>query len=258
MKKSILMLSALCLLIVVSCKKNNKTDDQVSDCLLTENTYVDDAFGVENVSTLYSYDANGRMIGMKFRIGGVTENDECLFTYSTTQIVKVQKEGGDLFTTIYKLNDKGQIISEQYDNDSSVGTYIYNADGYLVEVKYGNMISRKYRYTNGNLTRVDNTNGSYVDYTYNTELAANTGLFSKYHFNEARYTLDSPLKKYLGKQSKNLVSKVRYNSTLHDIGDDAYAETFTYEKDAKGNIIKIRVVVNQNYKYTVSSKYSCK
>lgn len=264
MKKSILMLSVLCLLIVASCKKDKKTDDQVAECLLTESSYVDEASG-ENETILYSYDADGRVIGMKFKKGGVIENDEYLFTYSKTQIVKVKKNQTGSITTIYKLNDKGQIVSEQYGNDSYVTIFTYDVDGYLVESKYGsiddaNMLSTKYRYTNGNLTRVDYGNGSYIDYTYSTEIATNTGFAAKNYFYRARFTINSPLKNYFGKQSKNLVSKGRYYYGLYDTGDDAYAyvETNTYEKDAKRNIIKISSVSNQNYKYTVSSKYSCK
>ncbi|TCC98657.1 DUF4595 domain-containing protein [Pedobacter hiemivivus] len=249
MKKSILMLSALCMLIVASCKKD-KTDDKVADCLLTESTYTGEDGHTRN--SIFTYNTEGKVIKVKGGEGGPNDDLEVTYTYSNSKIIEVQTQHGQSFTITYTLDGQGRIV-HQTNEQGYVDTYIYNAEGYLVEIQGYNAdataaYNSKYSYTNGNLTSIDSGNSYTINYIYGAELANDNFV------NEEEFPFDNVLRKFFGKTSKNLVSKLVETSG----SGNPFEETYTYEKDANGNITKVSALSNDGDSYTMVSKYTCK
>lgn len=239
------MLSALCLLIVASCKKDEKTDDQAPDCLITESTKTSSMGKTEKA--LITYNADGKVSNVKFTEGNNAY--EMNYTYSNLQIKTVETDGDDTYTTIYSLDAQGRIVSRAYDGGDPV-IYTYNADGYLSEINEWGIIITKYSYTNGNLT-TESKGNLIKTYTYGKE--PSKGNF----FHEGGIAYESLLVNYFGKRSMYLPSKC--TNTYNYARNAAEEELYTYEKDANGNITKVSFSrTNDDYSYVVSSKYNCK
>jgi len=242
MNKSLLTLSAVCLLIVASCKKDKGTEpeEQSKTCQLTESSFI--ATGGDTEKATFAYDEQGRVKTVTYSDGSTDS-----YSYSTTQIVLTAS--GNVVTT-YKLDGNGRITSESYNDDPSKINYTYNNNGYLAEeteVFSSSTSTTKYTYTGENLTLVDFGTEKIV-VSYSTETA--TANFFTETDDDLPASVNGVLKSYFGKPSKNLVSKATY--------DGGYAESYTYEKDANGNLTKISVNATGGQGYILTNKYSCK
>lgn len=246
------MLSAACLLIVASCKKDNKTDDdQANDCQLTESVYTEP--GDDTQTSAFTYNAEGKVTKVKVTEEDVNDNYEITYTYSGSKITAVDKDRDGSTTSTYNLDAKGRIASETYGNGQYTRTYTYNTEGYIVEHQVSNVEGtykevRKYNYTNGNLTSIVYGNGATDNLIYGTELAKDNFV------SEREFVFDSPLRSLYGKTSKNLIAKFVESPGSGGV----YEEAYTYEKDAKGNITKVSVLSNDGDSYMITSKYNCK
>lgn len=241
------MLSAVCLLIVASCKKTPSTpeNERQTTCQLTEVTWSNDP-----AKTLYVYDDNGKVSSSKFDDNAYNES----YTYSTNQIVRVVKDWNNPtgWTYKYDLDAKGRIIKETYNTNGqtnfNITEYTYNSDGYMTEKKVVNGAKTTFNYTDGNLTTYNDGSGA-VTITYGTDVAQ----INFYHDYVPRGLPDfyeTPLQSYYGKLSKNLPSKVTYSN-----GDYV---NFTYEKDHIGNITRVNVTSKNGYSFYSTYSYTCK
>jgi len=242
MNKSLLTLSAVCLLMVASCKKDKgtETEEQQKTCQLTESTFT--STGGDSEKATFTYDDKSRVKQITYSDGSIDS-----YVYSDTQIILTAS--GNVVTT-YKLDANGRITSESYNDNASKFNYTYNNDGYLIEeaeVVGVNTSKTKYTYTNGNLTLVD-FGTEKVTVSYNSEPA--TSNFFTDTDDDLPNSINGVLKNYFGKPSKNLVSKAIY--------DGGYAESYSYEKDADGNLSKISVTATGGQGYILSNKFSCK
>lgn len=243
------MLSAACLLIVTSCKKDDKANyNAKGGCLIMESFLVQ---GDNIKKTTYTYNTEGEITNVKNQ----DEDQETIYTYSDSKISQVIKDRNFSATITYDLDVNGRIVSENYPGNYS-RTFTYNDQGYLIETQRtinGNpsKIITKFSYTKGNLTSVNY--GTYtVDYTYN-EYLANDNFYSK-----SDYIGGIALKKHFGRTSKNLVSKYIDNYGKGTSSFRGYEEIYTYERDVFGNVAKVSVASNDNFNYAITAKYNCK
>ena len=253
MNKQLLMLSAVALLVVASCKKtlNDKDKSKEETCSLKEMITTYD--GSDDLKTVYKYDDQGRVTQMQYADDNYAEN----YTYSATQIKEVINDGSDVITTTFQLDATGKIVSAStkypasmsyYDSTSE---YIYNAEGYLGELKRtttgvnGTTTSSKYTYANGNLTSIKSASSTTIITYTNEEIPSN-------------FYLDLPngyplfathaLKKYFGKVSKNMILKVTWQSGF---------ESYSYEKDAKGQVNKVTSTYDDGTEEVSAITYNC-
>ena len=251
MKKTLLLLT-IPLMIVASCKKDDddkQPEKNPNACLLTESTYTAKRTGVGQVGkTTYTYDNKGRINTLKWNAANDPYVDE--YTYSNDQIT-VKRNNGVIIT--YKLDASGKIIKANYTDSRKETNYTYNTDGYLIQEVSTDGSSTKYAYTDGNLTSdayTDNnpTYSHTATIQYNNDAAKNNFIDEQLvnwlpqHYNKA-------LRAYFGKASKNLPSK--------SFDSNGFYENYTYEKDAKGNIVKFTTTDTHEFGYVLDMKYNC-
>ena len=247
------MLSAVTLLIVASCKKTLNDNDKSKEetCSLKEITTTYD--GSDDLKTVYKYDDQGRVTQMQYADDNYSEN----YTYSATQIKEVINDGSDVITTTFQLDATGKIVSgstkypasmSYYDSTSE---YIYNSEGYLAEWKRtttganATITSSKYTYTSGNLASIKN-GSSTTTITYTSEETPPNFYFDLP--NGYPFFATHALKKYFGKVSKNLMSKITWESGF---------ESYSYEKEAKGQISKVTSTYDDGTVEVSAITYDC-
>lgn len=256
MKKNLILMLSAALITVSSCKKDKKNDPiidptvDVPACLTTKTTFK--YFGGESVLN-FTYDNSGRVILEKTPVDGF----ETSYTYTNNQIVKVAKEpNSQTFTHTYNLDASGKVITATATDYKA--EYTYNSDNYLIEIKETYTLpnktiieDKKFSYTDGNLTSIKSDDET-ATLTYGTALAkANFLSPVESVFAEE---LTGPLRKYFGKTSKNLITKISYS-------DSATYQTWSYESDNKQNITKVTgvsVPADPNLAFTATAAYTCK
>ena len=237
MKSLQLVIFAACMLLTISCKKEQNATDIVpitpvlsKKMTKTASVYSD---GTQESQT-FSYDAKDRLTTY------ADDDDISTFDYTTPNKLFVTrvKKGATTTNLLYDcdLDDKGRITKmiTKYPNGQKAGEnqYVYNADGYVIrnkgifptysfqfdfEIVGGNVISSK-RYDADVLV-------STTQYTYNT---------SKINTLSWRHTgyWSGPL---FGEKSKNLWTE--YKITKLD-GTVSWHVKADYESDAQGYIVK--------------------
>lgn len=217
-------------------------------CVLTEASYV--LAGAEVSRYFYRYESNGRLKSMLMKYGNTDLN--IYYAYSELKIVQTEVDAHGESVVIYDLDPQGRIIKES--NGILRREYVYSADGYLIETRdiigTSAVKSIKYHYTHGNLTRIE-----YPDRS--VELSYNSSLIPSNFDHEVAYPNDRRLTAFLGKRSKNLISKAV--TMYYDLaGEDAtYTESFDYTLDVKGNILQLRVSGREEKRYEINFRYSC-
>ncbi|WGQ11983.1 hypothetical protein QG516_10065 [Pedobacter gandavensis] len=247
MKKSILMLSVAGLLIVASCKKDNKAVSE-NVCLITESTYKEPAKDPE--TSFYTYDAESRLTNVRYvQKNGYNHTKD--YTYSDLEIIEEEKYSNSTYVNKYTLDAMGRIVKETY--PYSVVLYVYNLDGYLIEIKrssssYPLKTISKYAYTDGNLTSVEFEDDYTVNFTYTNESARDN------FYSEIEFPNNNLLRGRYGKTSKNLVAV----ATQIKKGVVAYSASYAYKKDAAGNVILATAIGSDGKTYAINSTYNCK
>ncbi|RAJ26337.1 DUF4595 domain-containing protein [Pedobacter cryoconitis] len=247
--------------IISSCKKE-KPPLKAESCFLTQSNHqigYDYYFPADKT---FESDDQGRVIKMISKYAPLKESS-ATFTYSNSQIIETfTNTGGSKFTKIYKLDNQGRIVeSNNYSGEFQL-YYSYNKDGYLSKINYfvRNQLaySRELVYTGGNLTKVIETekNGivlpdGNITIEYN-DMGFKENFFIAYEYIPPGDDVSPVVLKYMGKSSKNLVSKI--------IASPKNINIYTYELDKKGNIIKLyHLNPGSANTYTPSSfSYNCK
>lgn len=251
MKKSILTLSAALLLLVASCSKNNEIPkEETKTCRQTEAKFND------GTVFQYTYDDKGRVSTWKQLWEG-GEIETVTYQYSASEIIETVK-GEKTNVTKHTLNASGNITksstADGYDGQTYITDYTYDANGYLTQIKESNSTAVTLGYTNGNLTSISNQQVTYT-ITYGNETY--NGGFFRYNTNDTfPEELETPLFSYFGKRSKALPIK-----SVVNWGGMENTESYTYEKDANGNIVKfvnsVKASTNTSYSNTIQYTYNC-
>jgi hypothetical protein len=210
-----------------------------------------------SVSTKFTYDTQGRMIGLEdgdimasLQFNGANTALLVIFdkaTHSNTSNGHLTLDGLGRATQLemdYTIKPSG--------NDTIYFKYEYNTDGYLsrVTTSYKNspqVSEETMEYANGNLTKenlyADGKLGEYILFTYSS-LEDKTGLNTNFSF----YT-----NSLAGKRNKNLVAK----SVIYDgAGNKQFENQYDSELDPDGYLAKrtshyvnTGFVEHQTYKY---------
>nr|WP_121272807.1 DUF4595 domain-containing protein [Pedobacter schmidteae] len=247
MNKSILMLSAACMLIVASCSKNKTEPEQENTCKVKLVEHI------HNGSTdkyYYSYDSEGRITRVDYGTAQSTEYET--FTYANNKVTW-KGVGGD--TEVYNLDASGKVTSANQGND--VLNFKYNTDGQLIEAAIGTD-KQTLTYLNGNLSTSAYNTKAWVNITYGSAEGSNNIIYGwlfgeVLDFDEIGYRVTP----YIGKLSKNLPSKI-----IYEPGVNQTTVNFTYANDATGKLMSAKMVsssgtsntYNEEYKFT----YECK
>lgn len=266
MKRNLLTLSAVCLLLIVSCKKKSaKEDERKLPCQMTSVTGKSSNNGEPTSSTdTYSYDDKGRIIKIKDNSGY-----EINYSFSSSQIIEESPlYGTSSYKKNYQLDASGKIVSAnmKYSLDGSDAyysiKYLYNSEGYLSEMHQtdkgttgtyeGTTDLDKYNYTNGNLTSIlriyagqlGNTRTIAISYT--NELAPSNFVTA---YDREILNIEI-LKAYFGKTSKNLISKI-------DDDRKSAVSLYTYQKNSEGNVNQMTKTVRSNV-ITNEFTYNCR
>lgn len=248
MKKQILMLSALAMFMITSCSKSkDEPKEEMVVCQLTQASLSGNG---ETITHSYEF-KDGKITFVKAASDKVSHPLNYSYNHTSTSI----SEG----ETMYTLDAQGRITSES--GPENIGrynkTYVYNNDGYLIEVKKDNTNDiTKFTWTNGNLTKIEevvNYDGTaYSDitfYDYSSDIRP-TNFYADVPDMPVVYNY---IFKFMGKQTKNLVSKERY-----EIGTTG--NMFIYGFDSNKNVTSMTDkdetsgFVNGAYEF----KYSCK
>lgn len=243
------MLSALALFMVTSCSKSKDepVQEQSKSCKQTETKFSD------GTVFQYTYDDKGRVVTWKQIWSGGSTTETITYQYSANEIVETEK-GDYTNVTKHTLNASGNITSSSttsgYDSSVSATTYTYDANGYLIQIKNGNLSPLTLHYTNGNLTSINNQQ---VTYTITYGADTYSGGFFRYNTNDTfPEEIETPLFSYYGKRSKSLPTKAVVNW-----GRTETTESYTYEKDAIGNITKfVNNAMNGNASYVNTMQYT--
>ena len=247
MNKSILMLSAACMLIVASCSKNKTEPEQETTCKVkvVEHTYKDGNADVTD-KYYYSYDSDGRITRVDYGTAQSTEYET--FTYGSNKVTW-KGVGGD--TEVYNLDANGRITSANQGSD--LLNFKYNTDGQLIEAGIGTD-KQTLIYLNGNLSTSAYNNQAWVNITYGNAEASNNVVYGwlfgeVLDFDEIGYRV-AP---YIGKLSKNLPSKIVYEP-----GANQTVVDFTYTNDATGKLTSAKMVSTGGYASEYRFTYECK
>lgn len=247
MNKSILMLSAACMLIVASCSKNKTEPEQETTCKVKLVEHVHNG-GTDKY--YYSYDSEGRITRVDYGTAQSTEFET--FTYASNTVT--WNGGGD--TEVYNLDANGRVTSANQGSD--VLNFKYNTEGQLIETGIGSDIET-FTYLNGNLSTANYGSSPWSIFTYGSEFSSNAIVYSWVYqdkfldFDE----ISGRVIPFIGKKSNNLPNKIITNP-----GVDQTTNDYTYIKDATGNITSVQVAITEapNVKSTEIYRftYDCK
>lgn len=153
----------------------------------------------------YSYDDQYRLVEVK-------QDDSVVATFRYNDLSVIQTNGA--YTTVYALNTDGYVTSANF-SYLTLTTFYYGAIGYADYTEQSGIRSN-YTWSGENLVSV-----------YGSDTVVYTYLSDKFTTIGNEYTGQA----FLGKDSKNLVSTITYNT-------NAATVTFTYEYDGQGRVTK--------------------
>lgn len=225
----------MALFVVASCSKSEEEPKtETESCQLTQASVTS---GGETITNIYQYDGGGKITTVNSSSvfnNGTPNTSTYAFTYTADSFSDGDKT--------YALDAMGRIKSStryyKVNNINYIATfnYTYNSDGYITEVKNSSTNEvTKFTWTAGNLTKVEDSymvggvlSTNVQIYDYSTEVKPD-------NFYSDVPDLPVPntyIFKFMGKQSKNLISKVRYEG-------GSTAEILSYGKDSNGNITSL-------------------
>jgi len=265
MKRNLLTL--VLLFAFLSCKKSsntkNKDEEQSFKGCLIESATIKNQYSDER--WIYTYDDKGRVIKETYSISptyGTQFHSFTNYEYTTKKISfygeVVAASGKDAYNGYYELDDKGRII-KSFNDDGSVDLIItYNANGYIATVDVAGEDFTSYTYFDGYLIKAE-TKRKYLntiiteDFGYGVESLKNEQFDAKY-FSYPGLNLPIQLAKYLGKNSKSVISKkIATRIQDNDNTKYMYIDNYTFKKDSDGNLIS----QTRDHSFSSSSCYSC-
>ena len=236
-----LWLCATLILVLSSCKKDDKSPEQQSSCQLTSI----ESFG-QYVS--FAYDENGRVA----EVGGDLDH---VLTYESGRILIT--EGN--YTNSYRLNADGLVVESTLYNERGqpfTGIYTYE-DGYLKEIEYDGETEYHatitFEYENGNISNIIHRDEfieepSYIPVTYQNDqdyapyslLAADDALV---FWGQEILLYEQG---YMGKVIKNRIETTEVDELV-------------YTEDDRGNVVGIEniTVVDEDSPRFFNYEYSC-
>ncbi|RQO70623.1 hypothetical protein DBR43_21735 [Pedobacter sp. KBW06] len=256
MKRTLILTLCSAILAVSSCKKKDEIiviiDPPVpAPCQMIKTNLSSNLFQLSDVLT---YDDKGRVVKTLS-----SDKNEVTYAYSSTNITQTLGKS-QTFNINYVLDDKGRVGQENISETDKI-VYVYNTDGYLSEVKdigkQGENYSMVYSYTNGNLTKIEKKGGtpdptSTINISYGADIAVSNFFIPS--ISDLPESMTGVLSRYFGKPSKNLPTKITRTLPGRSL-------IFSYEKDAKGNVIKFTNTTSAPYEsqsFTSTAEYSCK
>jgi YD repeat-containing protein len=254
MKRLTTMIIPLVLLAaVLSFKSDMKGMQELKDsCILAESSLSFSKKPTEKWT--YIYDSQGRLISKR----SATE-ESFTFSYTANEIIEEAEyyDSGkkNKIKFNHKLDDKGRIISSVTPGVSS--EYTYNNDGYLAVKKTSNsmtsttfQITEKFVIIDGDLISRIVIDDEGTDTTFFTPSTYSSPVNFHYFSKRLPFELTYDFNHYYGKALKNLIIEAK-RSGLSPV-------FYTYQKDAKGNIIQATSNTdNEKEKESVSYKYRC-
>lgn len=274
---SLLMLSAV--LMLGSCSKSNDDSKPKEETCRVESIQNVSDKGTFNWSKSYTYDEKGRMKTSDYKeeYNGELVGYIEAFTYQSDKIIVEADSDNEL----YNLDASGRIASITFEEGST--NFSYNSEGYLSKITSSYNYSKPYTetstltYSNGNLIKIvtiSESSGSTLiervsNITYTNE-SVKVGLVqdivTDHLFELAHDGISENIAGFLGKRSKNLISKV--DMLEKGYGDESnHTTTYTYQKDTENNIKSMKEVsksfyddVNKDtsYEETYNFTYVCK
>ena len=184
------------------------------------------------VTTLYSYDLQGRIAGEKQL--NTLSYINLSYTYTNTRLYTNQESKAtgekvpifEIDTT--QLNEQGYIL--RLDSKSGPPLYIYNQEGQRIS-RYGNVPAIFNQYQNGNMIREVATG---IGYTVNGQRVDMPDDVYTYRYDTLRPNLPV-IHQFKGKLSRNLpIERIDYSSGL--LPGPVYRKSFTYFYDAVGRV----------------------
>jgi hypothetical protein len=263
MNKPLIMLSAVLLLIVASCKKSSdKTEEPQS---VSKNCKLTQVKSTGNPTIYYGYTNDGKL--SRIDNGIATSTDFETFTFTSGKLTNYYEypisNGKATGTTNFTLDANGR-ISTVTTSIPSTTTFTYDSNGYLIKgvtVNSSGTFTWSYTWTDGNLTKITEPNGTVTTLAYNAEESRdnliNNTLMPLNFSNYSGFDI-SNLVRYMGSRSKNLIVK-----TTEVGANKTYTANYTYTKDAAGNITKLHNVwINvgsstSNGSYDLEFVYDC-
>lgn len=260
------MLSAV--LMLGSCSKSNDDSKPKEESCKVESMQ---RKGEAEKTSSFTYDDKGRIQKLDYN-GDESFGYTKTFTYQTNKIVADYKYIGnnDTYNETYNLDAGGRIASIVLPDEGLTTSFSYNSEGYLSKIVLTNNDSSDpytetstFTYSDGNLVKivtVSEDSGSSSTWTENisysdqssreslVQAVAVTRLLESSHFGVGYYEIIN----LFGKPSKNLISKVEH------AGSFPHTDTYTYQKDAKGNIISVKENSETFGATTYNFTYSCK
>lgn len=227
--KKVLFCLPILVLALSACKKDDAV--QASSCRVLQSQY--SLNGVSYAASQYEFDGSGRLSTMVFSNQASTYNYQ--YTYYPDSVVLAQVNQ----RTVYYLNAQGLAASATMVTSGFPAsgmrtdyTYTYNFQGYLVAdrailtqyvggVPRYDTSSTSYTIENGNITRMQSSDGNDYRYSY-------TGLPLTYNIPEFNPFL-SNRGEFLGRKPANIVSEMNINSGL-------YMESYSYTSGADNRV----------------------
>jgi hypothetical protein len=245
MKKIISLSLLTASLFLVSCSKEKMTTDPVmpeDQGPLNEKLLVKTAIGADYITFEYYPD---RKLKTKInnKQGDPVRSTEYIYEPGSVTL-KEFENGLNINSWIYKLNNKGQIISTNYKQFNANGdivfennsSWTYNAAGQLVKEDWGSGDYIEYSYVDGNLTQSRTFAAGQPKWETKCQYYADkkTKNISYEQFG------DTGLGGILPVFSKNLISRLERKDMLTQalITDN----TYTYELDSDGFVLKRKAV----------------
>lgn len=246
MNKSLLMLSAVGLLIVASCSKSKNAPEpdkeQTCNVKLVEHTYTSGS-GSKTDKYYYSYDGEGRITRVDY--GKEQSGEFQTFTYASNKVTWKGVEGE---TEVYNLDANGKVTTAVQGDD--ILKFKYNTDGQLIEVGTGDDVET-FTYLNGNLVTSSFDGKLWMNLSYGNNEVRNSIVYSwvfgeLLDYDEIGYRV-AP---FIGKLSKNLPSKIVYEP-----GDDQTTADLSYTTDATGKLSSVKMVSSYGASSSFTSEY---
>lgn len=261
------MLSTISFLAFASCSKRipeitiEEPIQKLSECLVTNSDYLTN-FGTEvnSYKRFFSYNEKQKVTRIDFHT--LRSTDFATITYEKSKITMnfelIYEGEKETEQSVYTLDAQGRIASYPDNYLQTVSNVSYNSDGYLSMIKKqytdpetddATTETQTFTYTAGNLTDVvfeRTTAAGLVEKTsstisYGTDELSNDIVAGKVFDAVLHDDVNEILVSFFGKKSKNLATKVVSVET-HSESSSHTTESFefSYQKDAKGNIISIK------------------
>lgn len=232
----------LCAFFLTACSKNEDNDSSGEP---TTKLVKSIAFGEnaedkwDNISITYQYDGDNKIKSFLFyfksREDGEEETQEWAIEYSTNKIVlhytSDPSESQEFLLTALGYV-KSSINIDGYD-------FLYNEDGFLQQINDGNEAWKKYKWEDGNITRITDgdSDDSFTRITYtstknNTNIDLSIAGMALMENDSSVFFLR--ILDLLGKNNKNLIQ----SATYYYEGEEEEKLTFNYTFDKEGYPVK--------------------